>query len=540
MTIILGVLVVGFVALWWRARAAARRAEELRARIQLEAAKVAEEREVERQRSESLSYALAETQARLDRIEGLGHIEDALLYSEQLRRFAERELETARAERHSADARSAALVAEAQAERQRILEQAEARGTRVVSEAEERARQIAGSAYELAQRESELRKVVQALENKVRGYGDAYLIPTSALMDELEERYGFSDVGASLKQARQRVAAMIKADQAATCDYVETNRRETAIAFVIDAFNGKVDTVLASVKHDNFGKLQQKVRDAFLLVNQLGRAFRNARIRDEYVQAQVDVLKWAVAVQELKRREKEEQQALREQMREEERARKEFERAQKEATRDQEVARKAVEKAQRALEQASDLERAKYEAQLAELTERLRAAEERGQRALSMAQQTRAGTVYVISNIGSFGEDVFKIGMTRRLEPEDRVRELGDASVPFAFDIHALIRTEDAPTLERELHKQFVLAQVNKVNPRKEFFRLSLADIRGQVERMGIQASWTMTAACQEWRESRAVEARLAADRDASARWEQEQVQAHDRFVERELVEEDA
>lgn len=540
MTIALGLLVVGFLVLWLRARAAGKQTEEARARLQAEAAKLAEERELERQRADRLSHALAETQARLDRIEGLGHIEDALLYSEQLRRFAERELEAARAELRAAEARSAALVAEAQTQSQQLLEQARAQGARILADAEDQARRVAGSAYEIAQRESELRKVVQALENKVRGYGDQYLIPTSALMDELEERYGFSDAGASLKQARQRVAAMIKANQAGTCDYVEANRRETAIAFVVDAFNGKVDTVLASVKHDNFGKLQQKVQDAFLLVNQLGRAFRNARIREEYLRAQLDVLKWAVAVQELRRREKEEQQALREQMREEERARREIERAQKEAAREEDVARKAMEKAQRALEQATEAERAKYEAQLAELTERLRAAEERGQRALSMAQQTRRGTVYVISNVGSFGEDVFKIGMTRRLEPEDRVRELGDASVPFSFDIHALIRTEDAPALEKELHKAFVLAQVNKVNPRKEFFRVKLAEIRKRVESMGIQASWTMTAACQEWRESRAIEARLAADREASVRWEQEQVEAHARFVEHELVAEEA
>lgn len=84
-----------------------------------------------------------------------------------------------------------------------------------------------------------------------------------------------------------------------------------------------------------------------------------------------------------------------------------------------------------------------------------------------MAQQTRTGHVYVISNIGSFGEHVFKIGMTRRLEPKDRVRELGDASVPFEFDIHAMIFSDDAPTLKRALHRHFLKQQVNKVNPRK-------------------------------------------------------------------------
>lgn len=87
-----------------------------------------------------------------------------------------------------------------------------------------------------------------------------------------------------------------------------------------------------------------------------------------------------------------------------------------------------------------------------------------------MAQQTRRGHVYIISNIGSFGESVFKIGMTRRLEPLDRVRKLGDASVPFLFDVHVMIFSEDAPMLERELHKRFAAHQVNRLNARKEFF----------------------------------------------------------------------
>src|SRR5690606_5862561 len=96
----------------------------------------------------------------------------------------------------------------------------------------------------------------------------------------------------------------------------------------------------------------------------------------------------------------------------------------------------------------------------------------------SMAQQTRAGHVYVISNIGSFGEGVFKIGMTRRLEPLDRIKELGDASVPFSFDVHAMIYSDDAPSLEAELHKKFADNRVNLVNLRKEFFKVDMESIK--------------------------------------------------------------
>jgi hypothetical protein len=101
-----------------------------------------------------------------------------------------------------------------------------------------------------------------------------------------------------------------------------------------------------------------------------------------------------------------------------------------------------MEKAQAQIAQATDDQKAKYEQQLVDLAERLRIAEEKNQRALSMAQQTKRGHVYIISNIGSFGEHVYKIGLTRRLEPQDRIRELGDSSVPFEFDIHAMIFSE--------------------------------------------------------------------------------------------------
>lgn len=535
MSVVLSILLVAVVIVLIRERTKRRETEaklasanQEREHAKQETTAVQAAYEREWQRAETLSSALAETQARLDVIEGLGEIEDALGYASGLRTFAEKELEGAKATREQSEAEMRALLRQAEVDRTELVAQGQEERARLILEAETRAREIAGNAYDLAQREAQLKKTIQALENTIKGYGDEYLIPTSAVLDELEQRYGFSDVGQRLKNARKGVGDMIKAGSAATCDYVEVNRRETAVAFVLDAFNGKVDSILAGAKHNNFGKLRQKVEDSFLLINRLGAAFRNARIETPYLETQVGVLKWTVAAHELKRLEKEEQRALREQMREEEKARKEYEKALKEASRDEEVARKAVEKARADLDRASEAERAKYEAKLAELADRLRAAEEKGRRALSMAQQTRSGNVYVISNIGSFGEDVFKIGMTRRLEPEDRVRELGDASVPFGFDIHAMIRSEDAPTLEKAIHKRFLREQVNKVNPRKEFFRVSLADIKAEVESMGFDAVWTMCAACAEWRESQAIAAKLLTDVGAFQRWSEGQLREHE------------
>ena len=117
-------------------------------------------------------------------------------------------------------------------------------------------------------------------------------------------------------------------------------------------------------------------------------------------------------------------------------------------------------------------------------------------------QNGKAGNVYVISNLGSFGDDVFKVGMTRRLEPMDRVRELGDASVPFSFDVHAMIFSEDAVSLEKKLHDELNEYRLNKVNLRKEFFKLPLDQIEKFVLDNDPAASFNRTMLAEQYRQS--------------------------------------
>jgi len=131
-------------------------------------------------------------------------------------------------------------------------------------------------------------------------------------------------------------------------------------------------------------------------------------------------------------------------------------------------------------------------------------------RYISQAMLTKTGHVYIISNIGSFGDGMLKIGMTRRLEPMDRVKELGDASVPFPFDVHAMIRTSDAPALENALHRHFDERRVNLENTRKEFFYVTLNEISQELdslkEELNIDAEiqLTMAAEAKQWRMSEA------------------------------------
>ncbi len=118
---------------------------------------------------------------------------------------------------------------------------------------------------------------------------------------------------------------------------------------------------------------------------------------------------------------------------------------------------------------------------------------------------TRSGYVYVISNIGSFGENIYKIGMTRRLDPTDRVRELGDASVPFRFDIHAMIYSEDAPALEKYLQGCFEKRSVNRINNRKEFFNVSLEEIEKIVYQYNIDTQFIRVPPAEEFRKTQTI-----------------------------------
>jgi hypothetical protein len=168
---------------------------------------------------------------------------------------------------------------------------------------------------------------------------------------------------------------------------------------------------------------------------------------------------------------REEQARIKSQIREEQRLEREIEKQLRDAEREQEAIRKAIE---RAISESHD----EHSAEVERLREKLREAEAKAERAKSQAQLTKSGHVYVISNIGSFGDGVYKIGMTRRLEPLDRVKELGDASVPFPFDVHMMISCDDAPSLENSSHREMHKQRLNKVNRRKEFFRVDFSQIQ--------------------------------------------------------------
>lgn len=271
---------------------------------------------------------------------------------------------------------------------------------------------------------------------------------------------------------------------------------------MLRAFNGECDSFISTVEWNNISKFEERLQKSYEAINKVYEV-QGIHISSKYRDLKLRELWMVFEYKKKKYEEKEEQRQIREQMREEEKAAREIETARLKAEKEEETFQKALDKAREELNKASGDKQEKLYQQIADLEVRLKEAEMNKERALSMAQQTKRGHVYVISNIGSFGENVYKIGMTRRLEPLDRVKELGDASVPFSFDVHAMIFSEDAPALEAKLHRIFENERLNMINPRKEFFNVSLEEIEKIVIENHGQIEFTKIAEAQEYRESK-------------------------------------
>lgn len=306
---------------------------------------------------------------------------------------------------------------------------------------------------------------------------------------------------------------MISSETAAICstkwtiDGSEAKGRASTkryIKLTLRAFNGECESLIAKVKWNNVNQIKERIKKSYETINKIGES-QAVSIQGEYLKLKIKELTLEYEYQLKRQQEKEEHRAAQEELREEEKARREFEQAQKEAEKEEANYEKALEKARKEIGIATGEKHDKLQAQIEKLEHELKEAHERKERAISMAQQTKRGHVYIISNIGSFGEQVFKIGMTRRLEPIDRIKELGDASVPFQFDIHAMIYSEDAPTLENSLHKAFTNKKVNMLNYRKEFFKVTLDEIEQKTKEIGLEAEFKRLPEAMEYRETLAI-----------------------------------
>ena len=226
------------------------------------------------------------------------------------------------------------------------------------------------------------------------------------------------------------------------------------------AFNSDCEDVISKVKYNNFDMSLKKIRQSANSIEKLGKSM-SLQITQKYIDWKEEELTLAFEYQQKKQEEKEAQKAARAEMREAARLQKEIEAQRKKIEKEQTHYQTAYEKLLKQLEEDPDnsdllAKKSELENQLNDIDRAIKDIDYR-------EANQRAGYVYIISNIGAFGENVYKIGMTRRLDPQDRVDELGDASVPFNFDVHAMIFSDDAPALETALHKAFEDRKLNMV-----------------------------------------------------------------------------
>lgn len=251
---------------------------------------------------------------------------------------------------------------------------------------------------------------------------------------------------------------------------------------LLRAYNAECDDAIEHVRFNNIEACTKKIHASADAISKLG-SIMGIYITNDYVYMKITELRLVHEYQVKKQEEKEAARDLRQRQREEAKAQKELEEARKKLEKEQTHYENALSKLIEQIKSASATNRADLEQRRRELTDKLQTIEADIKQVDYRAANQRAGYVYIISNIGAFGEGVYKIGMTRRLDPMERVYELGDASVPFNFDVHAMIFTEDAPGLEAALHSAFANKKLNFVNKRREFFRVSLDEIKDVVKK---------------------------------------------------------
>ncbi len=437
------------------------------------------------------------------RLRKLGRSHDELqrVHAELVRRFQpvidlDREKQRVLAELESQRSALTAEVAQARAEqtlqRQQIAMELATERTRQTLEIDRARLEQQQAALALREQGTQARAELQTLQGNIHALRAEF----SALDEEsnlqsfgfYRPRYNFADserYQAKLDDIREQIKARLKDKSAAVCSIewtVNGSKSEgkkqinQTLKLMLRAFNGESDAAIAKVRYNNIHVMEARIRKARETINGLAE-IQSCKISEEYLTLKLQELFLVHEYEEKIQAERDEQRRIREQMREEEVALREIEKARLEAEKEESRYAEALRKAQEEVSRATGSKHDKLMAQVAELQKKLSEAHTNKERALSRAQMTRSGHVYIISNVGSFGEQVYKIGMTRRLDPMDRVKELGDASVPFEFDVHAILYTNDAPALENKLHRAFHHRRVNRVNIKKEFFRIDLMEV---------------------------------------------------------------
>lgn len=355
-------------------------------------------------------------------------------------------------------------------------------GSRIRSDADAYAEQKKADAEK---KYAEIERETKALENKSK------LLKEELASLELDSMIGMvsiepyeglksDEVKNQLALLRARQDDMVKSGEALRI--LDFKAKKSGLSSqkkqILRCFNAECKSIIESVTVKNVDTVRAKIQRSYAAINNIFDV-DGVYISSQYLALKYEELSLVYAYMVKADEDREQRKAIREQMVEEEKVRREIERQKQKLEKEETQFSNEVKKLTVYLQKAKDdAERQLYINKISELEEKLKVLEADKVNVLQREQNTRAGFVYIISNIGSFGEDVYKIGMTRRLEPMDRIAELSSASVPFPFDVHALIFSDDAPDLENILHQYFNEKRINCVNLKKEFFRVGLEEIK--------------------------------------------------------------
>lgn len=354
----------------------------------------------------------------------------------------------------------------------------------------------------------ELKKMVLVAEDEVE-------TESFCLYEPKFKFQNIEDYDKKIKEIRNQEKQLVKdkiaisTDQHVTLNSNQRDGRNLVSMYAkscLRSFNNECDIIISQAKYFNYDKCSNRIQIAYNQINELGSPL-NISISPLYLYLKFDELQLSLDYAIIKKTERERMLEYRQQLRENEQLEKELEEAREKVEKEKQHYMRAIAMIDAQMEHCEDdsitvelnNQRDDIVKHIAEINGEIEAIDYR-------QANVRAGYVYVISNIGSFGEGVVKIGMTRRLDPDDRIYELSGASVPFAYDVHAMIFTDDAPKLEASIHRTLQHRRVNKVNSRKEFYFATVDEVKQIVyKELGSTTEFVTFAEAQQYRESKII-----------------------------------
>ena len=340
----------------------------------------------------------------------------------------------------------------------------------------------------------EQNKQISNLDKKIKDLNGQLVNVSDEVMYEdyglYKPRYDFANSSAykgKLSEVRSNQKEMIKNGEAGiifnsmTLNDSEAQGRSMQkknIKQLVRSFNGECEAAINKVTKSNIERIKKRITRSFEQLNKLNEP-NGVRLTANYLDSKLDEAYIALEYALKKEQEKELLREQRQREKEERQAQEQYAQERAKYEKDETHFQQAKDLLQNKINNSkSDVEIESLKRKLADLQDKISDIQAKKVKLSDRAENPTAGYVYIISNIGSFGQNVYKVGVTRRLDPMDRINELGSASVPFKFDVHALIFTDDAYKLETELHEYFDKERVNKVNKRKEFFKLNIDEIK--------------------------------------------------------------